>query len=151
MHIYIGLVCLFSCIQLVSIQGTCSASHSFGVPSLWPLSFMSFRISVRSPQWLRSKWWALKKHVPESDTTTFQGMFSPSLCWYQMSTFDGTFTVQWNVQHGHQCTTKSSCIWGLTLREKKWETSWSHSCVWIKSSGFKPRLRTLCFVLGQDT
>lgn len=32
--------------------------------------------SVRSPQWLRSKWWALKKHVPDSDTTTFQGTVS---------------------------------------------------------------------------
>jgi len=32
--------------------------------------------SVRSPQWLRSKWWALKKHVPESETTAFQGTVS---------------------------------------------------------------------------
>ena len=38
---------------------------------------MSFPFSVRSPQWLRSKWWALKKHVPESETTAFQGMYSP--------------------------------------------------------------------------
>ncbi|KAJ7379344.1 Cyclin-D-binding Myb-like transcription factor 1 [Desmophyllum pertusum] len=29
--------------------------------------------SVRSPQWLRSKWWALKKHVPEGDAVTFEG------------------------------------------------------------------------------
>ena len=84
---------------------------------------MFFPFSVRSPQWLRSKWWALKKHVPDSDTTTFQGMFFPSFGWYQyqMCTFDGTFTVQCNVQCGQQCTTKSGCIWGLTLREKKWE------------------------------
>lgn len=32
--------------------------------------------SVRSPQWLRSKWWALKKHVPESDATSFEGIYS---------------------------------------------------------------------------
>lgn len=60
---------------------------------------MPFTFSVRSPQWLRSKWWALKKHVPDSDTTTFQGMFFLSFGWYryQMCTFDGTFTVQCNV------------------------------------------------------
>lgn len=32
--------------------------------------------SVRSPQWLRSKWWALKKHVPESDMGTFEAIVS---------------------------------------------------------------------------
>lgn len=32
--------------------------------------------SVRSPQWLRSKWWALKKHVPENEATTFEGIYS---------------------------------------------------------------------------
>jgi len=40
---------------------------------------MSFPFSVRSPQWLRSKWWALKKHVPESETTAFQGMYLLSI------------------------------------------------------------------------
>lgn len=41
--------------------------------------------SVRSPQWLRSKWWALKKHVPESEATTFEGMSS-----YLYNTYIGT-------------------------------------------------------------
>ena len=35
-----------------------------------------FHFSVRSPQWLRSKWWALKKHVPENEATTFEGIAS---------------------------------------------------------------------------
>ena len=38
--------------------------------------FGFFCFSVRSPQWLRSKWWALKKHVPESDATSFEGIYS---------------------------------------------------------------------------
>lgn len=41
--------------------------------------------SVRSPQWLRSKWWALKKHVPESEATTFEGIYS-----YLYHTYIGT-------------------------------------------------------------
>lgn len=32
--------------------------------------------SVRSPQWLRSKWWALKKHVPEMEATSFEAIYS---------------------------------------------------------------------------
>ncbi|XP_015761824.1 PREDICTED: cyclin-D-binding Myb-like transcription factor 1 isoform X1 [Acropora digitifera] len=32
--------------------------------------------SVRSPQWLRSKWWALKKHVPENEMTSFEDISS---------------------------------------------------------------------------
>lgn len=32
--------------------------------------------SVRSPQWLRSKWWALKKHVPDSGMGTFEATVS---------------------------------------------------------------------------
>ncbi|XP_033111281.1 cyclin-D-binding Myb-like transcription factor 1 [Anneissia japonica] len=28
--------------------------------------------SVRSPQWLRAKWWALKRHVPNHNTLSFQ-------------------------------------------------------------------------------
>lgn len=27
---------------------------------------------MRSPQWLRSKWWALKRHVPDSHVTNFR-------------------------------------------------------------------------------
>ncbi|XP_065830067.1 cyclin-D-binding Myb-like transcription factor 1 [Oscarella lobularis] len=30
--------------------------------------------AVRSPQWLRSKWWALKRQVPEPQNLTFRGM-----------------------------------------------------------------------------
>jgi len=37
---------------------------------------------VRSPQWLRSKWWALKKHVPESEATTFEGIASKEVIIY---------------------------------------------------------------------
>ena len=29
-------------------------------------------LSVRSPQWLRSKWWALKRHVPDTHVTNFR-------------------------------------------------------------------------------
>uniref|UniRef100_A0A2L2Y3E6 Cyclin-D-binding Myb-like transcription factor 1 n=1 Tax=Parasteatoda tepidariorum TaxID=114398 RepID=A0A2L2Y3E6_PARTP len=29
-------------------------------------------MSVRSPQWLRGKWWSLKRHVPNSNTVSFQ-------------------------------------------------------------------------------
>ena len=38
------------------------------------LVFLYF--SVRSPQWLRSKWWALKKHVPEMEATSFEAIYS---------------------------------------------------------------------------
>lgn len=30
-------------------------------------------LSVRSPQWLRGKWWSLKRHVPDYQEMDFQG------------------------------------------------------------------------------
>jgi len=59
---------------------------------------MSFLFSVRSPQWLRSKWWALKKHVPESDATTFQGMFSllPLSPWLVLNEYFLVAFSQWS-------------------------------------------------------
>jgi len=143
-------VYLFLCVQLVSIWE--SAFHPFTVLSLWLVSFMLFPFSVRSPQWLRSKWWALKKHVPESDATTFQGV-SPPPSPYKPST-----GMNWVLLMALSQCSGTLLMWppmdhNIWLIREIWEVWWPHglcSCFQIKQSGLEPWLGKSYFVLEQE-
>ena len=37
------------------------------------VEFVCYVCSARSPQWLRGKWWSLKRHIPDYQLIPFHG------------------------------------------------------------------------------